>query len=99
MTTTAVARNERAAWDKVLVAATVDTVTFVNDPDVVRITNETGTAIIYITTDGTDPTVGGAKCYRVPATAGASIDIQSDQDLTTVKLISAGTPTYSVERS
>jgi len=95
----AVSTGERAAWGKVAVASTVDTVTFDRDLFAVRVTNDTGAAAIYFTVDGSTPTVGGAGTYRVPAVAGATADVTTQGGASTdaVKLISVGTPTYSVE--
>jgi hypothetical protein len=99
------------AHAKTLVAATADTVTYElgtvgalgwnRMPQAIEILTD-GVADIYVTTDGTAPTVGGSHCWRVPAVAGASrIDLGDQQAVNTpvvVKLISAGTPTYSVSR-
>jgi hypothetical protein len=95
--------GELAAWGKTLTAATVDTVTFAGtdnqaDKTAVRVWNDTGAVAIFFTLDGTDPTVAGAKTYRVPAVAGACTEVVPlGATATTVKLISSGTPTYSVE--
>ena len=86
------------AYEKVLVASTVDTVLFEERVTTVRVISD-GTAAIYFTTNGTAPTVKGAADLQVPKgslfftqeiTEGAGTSL-------TVKLISAGTPTYSVE--
>lgn len=82
-----------------LVATTIDSVT-VGSAGVIRIDNRSGTAEIYFTAGPAsspppDPTVGGDNTMVVPAgivyyshpvTPGSWI----------VKLISSGTPTYSV---
>jgi hypothetical protein len=95
-----IAAGEIAAYSKVLVAATVDTLTFSNDRDSVRVYNDTGTAVIHFTVDGTVPTTNGANTYRVPAVAGAYTDAEPRSGAATVvKVISAGTPTYSVQGS
>lgn len=100
MASYAVAATEVAAYSKVLVAATVDTVTIDRDCEQVKVTNVTGTAAIYFTTDGSTPTVGGAGTYEVPASALASTVVNRVVGPpSVVKLISAGTPTYSVEGS
>ena len=100
MASYSVAAGEIAAYGKVLIASTVDTVTFANDRGTVRVTNDTGTAAIFFTVDGSTPTVNGAATYRVPASVGASASVGSGSGATkTVKLISSGTPTYSVEGS
>lgn len=94
----AVAAGERGVHAKALVAATVDTVTFAADCDAVEVMNETGTSPISFTTDGTAPTVGGNNTYYLPATI-CSVEVQPDvAGVTVIKLISAGTPSYSVTR-
>ena len=97
MTAVAVAKSERASWANALAAATVDTVTFAGDRSVVRVTNDTGSDVIWITDDGSTPVANGPKCYRVPASAGASIDIYPEVDTVVVKLICASIQTYSIE--
>lgn len=99
------------AHAKTLVAAAVDTVTFelgstgtpgwAGVPKTVEVLSD-GAADMYVTTNGSVPTVGGSHCYRVPALAGATVIDVRDSDATdevVVKLISAGTPTYSVSRA
>lgn len=101
----AVASGERGVHDKTLVAATVDTVTFAYDLDVVRIVKNAGPAV-YVTVDGTTPTVSGNNTDFVPADVVAILelgvprsvgdDVHTGAVSTVIKLISAGTPTYSV---
>lgn len=99
------------AHEKTLVASTVDTVTFlVGDgstpgwgraPTSVEVITD-GAADIYVTVDGSVPTVAGTACWRVPAYPGASVIDVHDSNLTdpvVVKLLSAGAPTYSVSRA
>lgn len=97
MASYSVAAAEVGAYAKVLVASTVDTVTIDRDCDMVRVHNDTGSAAIFFTVDGSAPTVNGQGTYRVPAFAGAYSDVGvTTSGDTTVKLISSGTPTYSV---
>lgn len=97
--------------EKTLVAAEIDAVTFaVGDPGTanwarppkqVEVLSD-GVDNIYVTTDGSDPTVAGTHCYRVMAAAGSTvIDVRdsNDRDAVVVKLISAGAPEYSVCRA
>lgn len=97
--------------EKSLVAATVDTVTFqlgsvgttgwARVPKQIEVLTD-GADDIYVTVDGSAPTVAGTHCWRVPAVAGASvIDVHDTNpvDEVVVKLISAGTPIYSVSRA
>jgi hypothetical protein len=85
---------------KTLVASTVDTVTFTSADlaEVEVLTN--GAADIYVTFGSTKtPTVAGTQCWRIPAdTVSAVLPVHTSGD-TVVKLISAGTPTYSVGRT
>lgn len=105
MATTTVAADERGAYAKTLTAATVDTVNVTASAGQrastrVRVVNLDGAAAIYFTLDGTAPTVGGAKTYELAAVAGAaqaiSVDVKAVDVV--VKLISSGTPKYSVSR-
>ncbi len=97
--------------EKTLVANTVDSVTFAlgstsnsgwaNMSEQIEIITD-GTADIYVTVDGTTPTVAGTDCWRVPAMAGASsfdVPRPTATSPVVVKLVSAGTPKYSVGRS
>jgi hypothetical protein len=92
------AAGDKGVYEKALAAATVDTVN-VQRKGVSRvriITN--GSASIFIRTDGTAPTVGAQAADYLPAVAGAYVDVPFPSDSATgsVKLISVGTPTYSV---
>lgn len=82
-----------------LTASTVDTVTLDGDYDSVEILNRDGSAEIYATVDtGTAPTVGGTNCDVLPATIGAvTLNASAYGSPTIVKLISTGTPAYSVK--
>jgi hypothetical protein len=94
------AADDIAVYSVALTAATEDTVTFARDCDYVRVYNDTGTAAIHFTVNNTAATVGGSKTYRVAAAAGAYKDVSvPGAGNTTVRLISSGTPTYSVEGS
>ena len=100
MATYAASAGDVAVYNKTLGADTVDTVTFTEDRESVRVYNDDGADVIWFTVDGSTPEANGAKSYRVPATAGASVTVDVRTGAaTSVKLISAGTPTYSVEGS
>lgn len=99
------------AHDKTLVASTVDTITFEVGstsqpgwgklPQRVEVLTD-GSYDIYLTLDGTAPTVGGTHCWRIPALAGATVvDVRDSNpsDAVVIKMISAGTPRYSVSRA
>jgi hypothetical protein len=91
-----VAADLHGAYAKTLVASTVDTVTFTDDIDRVEITSN-GAAAVYVTVDGTTPTVAGAGTFELPAGAASVREIAvPTAGGTVVKLISAGTPVYSV---
>lgn len=104
--------GELAAHAKTMVAATVDTVTFAaGDPSspgwgkmpaAIEVLSS-GASDIYFTVDGSTPTVAGATTYRVPNVAGATKKVKLNDgnayDAVVVKLISAGTPVYSVSRA
>jgi hypothetical protein len=81
---------------KTLAASTVDTVTFTGkDLPSVEVLSD-GSADIYVCFGTGTPTVGGGNCQRIPAgSGGAILPVHTTGD-TVVKLISAGTPVYSV---
>lgn len=111
MATYTVPNGHVGVHEKVMVATTVDTVTFeLGSPsttgwaqvpkDIEVLTS--GDEDIYVTVDGSTPTVMGTHCWRIPAIAGSTVISVRDSNPTdevVVKLISAGTPTYSVSRS
>ena len=98
-----------SAHDKTLVGSTVDTVTFdgtgggvfggtpTGAASTVEILSD-GTAAIYFTTDGTVPTVSGANTYKLPLGTVSALQVAplDNNGTIVVKLISAGTPVYSV---
>lgn len=81
-----------------LTASTVATVTLTRDFQRVEVLNVTGSAAIYFTVDGSNPTVAGDDTYVVPAVTGASFSAPANASgsTTVVKLISSGTPGYAV---
>lgn len=91
-----VAAGDKAVHAKTLVADTVDTVTLGRDWKEIEVLSHDGAAAIYFTTDGSEPTVEGAHCDVVPATPSSAIVKRRGAGPTTVRLISAGTPLYSV---
>lgn len=106
MASYAVAADEVAAWSKSLGAGVVDTVTFTRSErghgrgsglGAVRVHLDSGTTAIHFTVDGSTPTVGGAKTYRVRGTVGDYAEVALPGHSSVVKLISSGAVTYSVE--
>ncbi len=63
-----IAAGDIAVHNKTLVATVVDAINFPSDPSAFEIQTN-GTAVIYLTTDGSTPTVGGANTHVVPARA------------------------------
>jgi hypothetical protein len=79
-----------------LAAATVDRVTFEGNYERVEVLNRDGADEVYFTVDGADPTVAGDGTHVLPAQIGAVVVPSPGRRSTVVRLISAGTPTYSV---
>lgn len=94
-----------AIWSQhgTLVASTVTTVTFANNYPQLEVVNR-GTGDIFVTTDGSTPTVAGNETWVVPSNSAALLtnllapNDPSDNtvDGATVNLISSGTPAFSV---
>jgi hypothetical protein len=99
MATHNVAAGEIGAHAFALAAGVVDTVTFADDLDEVTVIGLDGSAAVYFTLDGSTPTVGGANTYVLPAAVGTAAFEPATSGHTVVKLISAATPTISVQRS
>jgi hypothetical protein len=81
-----------------------DTVTSVDvNSERIEVLNRDGSAEIFVRIGSTAPTVGDTdpKTFCIPAVAGAARsfyrNIAGSDKTQTVKLISAGTPTYSVQ--
>lgn len=79
-----------------LTAATVDQVTLPGNYGRVEVLNRDGSDEIYFTVDGATPTVGGDGTHVLPAQIGAVVVPSSGRGATVVRLISAGTPAYSI---
>jgi hypothetical protein len=79
-----------------LVADTVTTVTLDHNYNRVEVLNRDGAAEIYFTVDAGAPTVEGDGCYSLPAAIGGLEKKSPGGRATVVKMISSGTPTYSV---
>jgi hypothetical protein len=78
---------------------TANTVTTVTLDDVefsaVEVLNVDGTAAIYFRVDNIDPTVAGDDCEVVPASISV-LRVDLEKAAPSVRLISAGTPKFSV---
>lgn len=84
---------------KTLVANTQDTVTFTGaDLAEVEVLSD-GDADIYVRIGSGNATVAGTDCHRLPAALGSTVLSVPTTGDTVVKLISAGTPEYSVSRT
>lgn len=76
----------------------VEDVNLERDAVRVEVLNRDGAAEIFFTVDGPTPTVEGENCHVLPAAIGAlEVDSKSSDD-THVRLISSGTPSFSVRR-
>lgn len=80
-----------------LVASTISTVTFPSDVLQLEIINRSGSAEIYYTVDGSAPTVGGNDVPVLPAAICVDKTISPGSGATVIKLISSGTPTYTIK--
>lgn len=84
------------AFDGALVASTVLTITFTGAHLGVDIENVSGASPIFYTVDGSTPSVTTSD--ELPGVAGSHQEVYFGAEVPApvVKLISAGTPTYSV---
>lgn len=92
-----VAATGYSSQDNTLTANTVDTVTFLGAALSVEVMTD-GTAAVYVTVDGTVPTISGANTYKLPAVGSWNTLTLSvpNESAPVVQLKSAGTPVYSV---
>lgn len=99
--------NVETAYHGTLSASAADIVCIVNPIGKVTIVNR-GTNEIYFSvgsslSPGASPTVAGNNFFVVPGTNGASVSVTVPQETSSpplgavIKLISSGTPGYSVE--
>jgi hypothetical protein len=100
MASISVASGERGAYNKQLAANTVDTVTFADDLSAVEVWSDGSASITVLVDSGvTNPTVDGNTGWWLPAGSPSVRVIASKGGQgTTVKLISSGTPKYSVSQ-
>lgn len=98
MATFTVADDEIGAYNKTLTADAADTVTLEGRVEAIEVVNLNGSAAIYFTTDGSEPEVEGAATHEIPAASGVRVVNIGGKDNVEVKLISDGTPVYSVAR-
>lgn len=92
-----VAASGYSSQDNTLTASTVDTVMFLASALSVEVMAD-GTAAVYVTVDGSTPTVSGANTFKLPPVGSWTALVLSvpTEGAPVVKLISAGTPVYSV---
>lgn len=94
--------NKIGSYANELVANSIDEVVFADVLKAVGVRSN-GVAAIYYTLDGSAPTIGGTHTIEIPAGAVAvSVEVVPSfipRKQTVVKLISAGTPEYSVARA
>lgn len=79
-----------------LVAATVDTITLSTGYPSIEVANRATSGDIYFTVDGTTPTSAGNDTYYVGPGQALVVSSPHADGPDTIKLISAGTPAYSV---
>lgn len=78
-----------------LVAATVATVTLDRDYDIVEVLNR-GDDEIFFRVDKTNPAVDGDDAYVVVSGQWVQVSVPGSAGSTNIRLISAGTPEYTV---
>jgi len=78
-----------------LVAGVVDTVSFQANGSGLRVRNRGATGDIYFTFDGTTPASGADDTYFCGP--GEDVSVSGTFSKPVLKLISSGTPAYSVE--
>jgi len=81
------------AVHKTLGAATVDTVRLTKRVSRVEVVNRDTAEVLYVTFNGTNPTVAGDNTRVIPA--GMAFEWPAPTD--TIKLISSGAALYSVQ--
>jgi hypothetical protein len=74
----------------------VTTVTLDANYRYVEVLNRSGDAEIYFTVDGPVPSVSGADCFVLPAVISVREVDSRASGITVVRLISTGTPTWTV---
>lgn len=86
----------RGCYEKTLTASVVDTVNFDTDWNEVEVVSN-GLAPLFVTVDGSSPTVNGEDSYILPAgTVSSRTIVVPGSGTTTVKVISSAPTTYSV---
>lgn len=95
MTAYAVPSGKKGAHH-VLVANTEDVVTFSADHSQIELLLRDGNGEVYFTVDNTAATVGGTNCLVMPVGIGSAIVDVPATGGTVVRLVSSGTPAYSV---
>jgi hypothetical protein len=100
MATYTVSAGHKGVAPFALVASTADTVTFNDNVQVVQIVNPgDNSADVWVRGDGTAPTVpsAGASTAALRVIPGSVLDLELRNQTDSVKVISSGTPTISVQ--
>jgi hypothetical protein len=97
-----VKRGEIGVYDKTLTPDVIDTVVFNAEQaiDLLEFMTD-GAGAIYLTTDGSDPTISGAHCRKIPAVRSVrTVRVAEDAQHTeiTLKLLSEGAPEYDISK-
>jgi hypothetical protein len=93
-----VEKGKNGAPGKTLVANTVDEVVFAEDQSAVEVFSD-GSAELYWTVDAPAPAVGDFAAHYMPAIPCVRVEPSPEPGETVVRLVSAGTPKYSVARA
>lgn len=91
-----VAHGMRGVHKNTTIADTIDIINFDRSCGSVRFISN-GADDFYVTLDGSDPTIGGANCERMPAGVISVMTLTDfGNDITVVKVRSASPVVYSV---
>jgi hypothetical protein len=91
--------DEIGVHELILTPNTEEEIRFADDVDEVEILSHDGAAAVYFTVDGTAATVKGTTCRVLPASISSAMVQPPTAGPTTIRLISAGTPSVSVTRT
>lgn len=80
-----------------LTANVVDTIRWKRNVTSARLFSN-GTAKVYYTLDGSEPTVGGTNCYVLPDAVSIYEDLELGRTVDIIKVVSSGTPVLHVTK-